>query len=75
MKWNCGEQELESICDQNISKQICDESICELFANYTRKENYSLNTGTYYPEVPAVVGTTSSSDMTNFEASGGCCIK
>ena len=29
-------------------------------------------TSTYYPVVPAVVGTTSNSDMTGFEASGGC---
>ena len=29
----------------------------------------------YYPVVPAVVGTTSNSDMTGFEASGGCCGK
>ena len=27
----------------------------------------------YYSAVPAVVGTASSSDMTGFEASGGCC--
>ena len=26
----------------------------------------------YYPVVPAVVGTTSSCDITDFEASGGC---
>ena len=26
----------------------------------------------YYPVVPAFVGTTSNSDMTGFEASGGC---
>ena len=31
MKFNCGEQEQEYICDLNISEQICDVSICELF--------------------------------------------
>ena len=44
MKLNCGEQEQESICDLNISEEICDESIRKLFANYLQKENYWLNT-------------------------------
>ena len=48
MKFNCGEQEYEFICDLNIIKQICDKSISELFANYSQIENYSLNTRTYY---------------------------
>ena len=44
MKLNCGEQEQESIRDLNISEEICDEYICEVFANYLRIKNYSLNT-------------------------------
>ena len=33
IKCKCEEYEWESICDQNITKYICDESICELFVN------------------------------------------
>ena len=40
MKQKCGEQEKESICDLNISKQIRDESSHDLFAKYVRIKNY-----------------------------------
>ena len=36
------------------------------------KEGEREGSGAYYPVVPAFVGTTSNSDMTGFEASGGC---
>ena len=36
--------EKESSCHLNISEYIYDESICELFTNNLRKENYLLNT-------------------------------
>ena len=34
----------ESNCDLNINKQICDESIRKLFANYSKIEKYLQNT-------------------------------
>ena len=46
MKYNCGEQEQESIHHLNISEQIRDKSIHKLFVNDLRIENYSLNTVT-----------------------------
>ena len=41
------------------------------FENWTKGWKYSVKA--YYPVVPAVVGTTSSSDIAGLEASGGCC--
>ena len=60
--------QLEIICQKILFLTLVGNEM------YTRLDtlSYMMPFDPYYPVVPAFVGTTSNSDMTGFEASGGC---
>ena len=68
---------MESICNwfqsQKTAHKLIHDVKIHIFVNrFAATFKPIMQLWSYYPVVPAVVGTTSSSDMTGFEASGGC---